>query len=581
MKQIETKRPLLWLGISLILLANVPLFSTQYRVNWDAFGEMWQYFRWMGSALREGYFPDFFPNILLGYPLGANIQAGVYNLFYSIIAFGFPDSVLSINIVYILTQLALFYLAFRVGQTYELGSLCNFYLGLALVASGYIIGHAEHFSYLATAVGLLACFLAMRLALSHKSKSAFTFAVIGVYHALTAGYPTNILFGAECLSLYWAYIFATDKNVRKELLLILCAVLVGGLLSLPALWHFWHQVSQSARGDGLDIGTAISGSLPRYGLLSFVFPLWKMWRSEPSIERFHLTFLGLPLTIIAIWSATVFGNHRRQILTWLGLAVFITILALGKNSPIPIRVWLAEHFFIFRVGRFPSGEHRGVALFLLALVSAFGLQWLQQRFSKISRALTTVIILDFLLVMYGLNYMRYSDTPPNYQGTVPRFKIQFNSDDQALLDAPRNCTPDGEKWPVTALKQQRDLAPAKFYWNGYVSLRDKAYERDRSRVFGMICGPSRLWFDEPQTPGQYHLLKYTPSYIQLIINDGDCQKPSKLIWADYNDGFWMLKINGEPARFETMPAKLRGFYARRGDMVEMVYTGPVSQLWRN
>jgi len=53
-----------------------------------------------------------------------------------------------------------------------------------------------------------------------------------------------------------------------------------------------------------------------------------------------------------------------------------------------------------------------------------------------------------------------------------------------------------------------------------------------------------------------------------------------LIWADYNDGLWRLKINGEIQPFESAPARLRGFQARPGDQVEMSYLGPLSGLWR-
>lgn len=355
---------------------------------------------------------------------------------------------------------------------------------------------------------------------------------------------------------------------------------MGAVLSLPALWHFLHQIQQSQRGEGLDIETALSGSLPRYSLLNFGFPIWRMWFSEPSMERFHLTFIGFPLVAIAIWQAVFSNKHRNQILVWLALVFLFTVLALGKNSPLPLRTWLTEHFFAYRIGRFPSGEHSGIALFILALISAFGLQQVREWFRDKDFLFTAIIVLDFLLVICGLNYMRYSDTPPQYQNTVPRFKILFNRDEQGLIDAPRNCVPDGEKWTVTALRQQRDLAPFKFYWNGYANLRDKAYEHDRNQVSNIVCGASRLWLAKEQSPCEYELIAYTPSYIAFTVRGGYTNTMTKLIWADYDDGFWKLKINGGIRNFEATPAKLRGFYAMPGDRVEMVYTGPLTRLWR-
>ena len=188
----------LWLvGILLIVLANVKLFTTKVTVTWDAFDEMWIYFRWFGSSLRQGYFPDFFPNIMSGYPIGSNIQAGTYNIFYLAFAYASPDSVLSINLVYVITQMVIFGLGYAIGKSYDLSSLSRIYLGLALTASGFVIGHASHFSYLATACGLLGCFWGLRMALLNRSPAAFFALFVSVYHMFTAGYPANILFGAQ------------------------------------------------------------------------------------------------------------------------------------------------------------------------------------------------------------------------------------------------------------------------------------------------------------------------------------------------------------------------------------------------
>jgi hypothetical protein len=78
----------------------------------------------------------------------------------------------------------------------------------------------------------------------------------------------------------------------------------------------------------------------------------------------------------------------------------------------------------------------------------------------------------------------------------------------------------------------------------------------------------------------YTLKRYTPGYISFVVAGPDGGEPLALIWADYNDGLWRLKINGEIQPFESAPARLRGFQARPGDQVEMSYLGPLSGLWR-
>lgn len=571
----------LWLvGILLILIANIQLFTTRKVVRWDAFDEMFTYFRWLGSALRQGYFPDYLPNIVSGYPIGSNIQAGVYNIFYLAIAFAFPDSVLSVNITYLITQMVIFGLGYAIGKSYQFDLLGRVYFGLALTASGFVIGHASHFSYLATACGLLGCFLGLRLSLAGRGPAAFALFFVSVYHMFTAGYPANILFGAQCLAAYWIYLFITVPPSRRALLLAAAGAIAGVLVSAPAILHFLNLLQLSPRGDGLDIDTVMSGSLPRYSMLNFFYPVWEMRYSEPTMERFHLLFISVPLIVYAVWNAVFAVRDRTRILVLLSIALLLLLLALGKNSPIPLRLWLAEHFFIYRTGRFPSGEHRGIALFLLALISAFGLQQLLAKWPQKKRHLFIIIMLDFLIVMAQLKPMRIGGMPDEYKGKVPLFQVQFDASTQSLLDRGRDCRPDGDNWAVTALLTQRDLAPALFYWNGYVGLRDRIYDLERDQSRDILCGPSRLWQAANHMPRDYKLVIYTPGYIKFTIS-GDSEKDvSEFIWADYNDGLWNLKINDQPSLLTYGPARTRAFMAASGDVIEMTYAGPISRFWR-
>ncbi len=185
-----------------------------------------------------------------------------------------------------------------------------------------------------------------------------------VYHIFTAGYPANILFGAQCLAVYWVYLFITVPSSRRALLIAAAGAISGVLVSAPAIFYFLNLLQLSPRGDGLNINTVLSGSLPGYSVLNFFYPVWEMRYSEATMQRFHLLFISTPLILYAVWNA-VTGRDRTRILVLLSIALLLFLLALGGNSPIPLREWLAENFFIYRTGRFPSGEHRGIALFFL------------------------------------------------------------------------------------------------------------------------------------------------------------------------------------------------------------------------
>jgi hypothetical protein len=571
----------LWaIGIALILITNLKLFTTYKVVRWDAFDEMFTYFRWIGSALREGYFPDFFPNIVSGYPIGSIIQSGTYNIFYLTFAFIFPDSVSSVNSVYLVTQMVVFSLGFAIGRSYQFSSLTSIYFGLALTASGFVVGHASHFSYLATAAGLLGCFLALRLAAAQRASASFLLTSIAVYHIFTAGYPTNAFFGAICLALYWIYLFASIPVARRALLAVGAGVFLGLLLSTPAILHFLNLVQLSDRGEGLSLEQAMHGSLPQQALLNYFYPIWEVGLLDPTMERFHLIFISAPLTILALYSGLYTGKERARIIILMSVAIFAVLLALGSNSPVPIRPWLAENFYVFRTGRWPSGEHRGIGLFALVLLSAIGLQRLQDKWPQKGTFVLVIIALDFYLVMTQLMPLRIAGMPDEYKGQLPRYEVQYGARNQHLIDAPRNCAPNGKSRGMTTSQVQRDLAPSGFYWEGYVGLVDLDYDLERHQYQNILCGPSRLWKAVNESPHPYGLITYTPGYIKLTVFGDIASGESRFVWSDYNDGFWRLKINGESATFLKGPAKTRAFSAAPGDTVEMVYAGPLSQLWR-
>lgn len=577
----------LWMsGICIVLIANRNLFTVNYVVPWDGFDWLWPYFRWYGSALREGYFPDFFPNILAGYPSGSNIQTGIYNPLYLLCAFIFPDSVLSINAIYIILQSTIYLLGYAISRAMKMSPITSVYLGLALTASGYVVGHASHIPFLSTFAGLLGCFLGIQLATTKSLFTSFVVTLISVFQILTSGYPQNIFFGAQCLALYWAYLFYSRVDLRKNLRTIIYAALSGVALSAPALIHFANLVLQSSRGAGLTPSAAMQNSLPTYALLNLGYPTWIMGFTEPTMERFHLLNSSIIFLVIAIIIAIVKKIHSKIILTLFILFILLTLLSLGGNGPLPIRQWLAEHISLYRMSRHPSGEHRGIALFLLALISCFGLQALLEktRYRFLNLLIILVIFIDFLLIMDKLDHLRYSKVNEKYRGHLGIYQIHFKSSDQYLIDAKRNCAPDGEDANSTALWVQRDkLIPNHFYWNGFEGLRDKIYDESRLENQDILCGPSRLWSASNREPKKYNLISYEPSRVKLTIpfEAQNAAIPERLIWADYNDGYWKLYINGKSHPLEMGPAKMRLFTALPGDKIEMVYMGPLSQLWRN
>jgi hypothetical protein len=138
--------------------------------------------------------------------------------------------------------------------------------------------------------------------------------------------------------------------------------------------------------------------------------------------------------------------------------VFFTLLAMGRYSPIPLREWLAEYFFVYRVGRAPAGQHRGFALFCLALASAAVFDRLWHHASpRVRTILVALVAADFAFVTSVNSHVRYGVLPDDLQGTVARFRISAM---QAYDSAFQYAQSRGLRYPMKSSVYRAMLAGA-------------------------------------------------------------------------------------------------------------------------
>jgi hypothetical protein len=377
---------------------------------------------------------------------------------------------------------------------------------------------------------------------------------------------------------------------RRRATLAACGmgVACGLLLATPALAHFLHQLERNDRGRGLTVAGALSGSLPPHGLVNLFNPLLSMRRVpqavDPTMDRFHLLAVSPWLVFVILLSRR--PRPRRVFWLCLLVAALFTLLALGRHSPVPLRSWLAQTFLVYRIGRFPSGQASGIALFSLALACGFAWTALERVAGWrvfVRRRLPYLVALDFTAVLVMNGGVRYMDLDASLRGTVPRFKLEYGPADRPLLNAPRGCPFD----PLPGFDQLR-AAPDHFTWGGYTNLISSNYMRGRENMRWALCGPSRLWQLETRNRQRYSLISYSPSEIRFRTQIPEPPAGRLLLWAEVDDGFWELSVQGQRATILRLEADLRGIDLRciapdpSGEVeIRMVYRGPLSRLWRH
>lgn len=273
-----------------------PLLLHRRGYIWGDAADSWLLaFRWYGASGRAGIFGDFFPFAFSGFSHGWDLEYGLYNPAYHLLALAFPDSVLSVKLCVFLTIIALFALSADVARGLGLSNIAMWYVGFASAASGFVLSHAQHLSYLASAVAMLAVLAAVVAAKQGHAKKSFWLAAVGVLHGGTAGYPPILIFGAQVLLgiCIWNLRRGAWRGLAARWLVT--GSVLGIALSLPALIHSWVGVSLTSRGGGLTVEQVMhpAGSLPLGSVVDLLWP----WRRDPqggvdpSMDRFHALFV--------------------------------------------------------------------------------------------------------------------------------------------------------------------------------------------------------------------------------------------------------------------------------------------------
>lgn len=579
------------LGLLMVLIANTRSFSTNSAVNWDARDEMFFYFRWMGSAARAGFFPDWIPNIVSGYPIGANPQAGLYNPLYWLFFLAFPDSVLSINLLYLFFQLAIFSSAFILFYCFRFNLVLCLIGALSVIANGFVTAHASHFSYLSTYWSWLLCFLGLAFAQRKHSGLAFMLLVIGSFHMATTGYPALWISGAQVFILVWLFLLIRHNlNLRQSVPVVIGGIL-GLVLAIPALWHFTNQLALWPRREGVGVEELLANALPKSAFWNFWWPYMDMGsvkgRVDFTMDRFHNSLflaIGFLIALLSLfWSSSWRKKSISLFIPFSILGFILAVLSSGDNWGFSLKRLMAENLFFHRVSRFPSGEFRGFALLALSLASLSFVAFITPRFTdRVKKALLAFAILDFFIIMAVTLGLRFMRLPEDMRGKQVLFQIVYELEHQFLIDAPRGC-PFDKRHEF----DQRLTPPNRFSWNGYTNLYPEAYSKDREFFRWALCGSSRLWNMKTKEPHPYDLIVYSPSEIIFNLNfQADDQKSLHLLWADVTDGFWQIEINGKNAAFAPQSqASMRSFFIQGTNsinryQVRMTYNGPLSRLWR-
>jgi hypothetical protein len=197
----------------------------------------------LGQALHHGFLPFWSKDIGTGFPLFAESQVGIFNLF-NLIFFWLFDPALAINLGYLTTFLIV------ISGTYLFCRSINFERKVSLLASflfgfcGIFVTHVPHFNFIQTAAFLPWIFFATQKIISTGKLMFGLLLSFTISQQFYSGYPQMVMISLVGSSLYLLWNFRATKSV-KLLLIYTAFVLLGITLASPQLLATWTLLKLS------------------------------------------------------------------------------------------------------------------------------------------------------------------------------------------------------------------------------------------------------------------------------------------------------------------------------------------------
>ena len=366
----------------------------------------------LAELLKEGQLGFWNPYIFMGFPLLAEPEVGpLYplNLFFALPIPHYYALTLFIVIHYSLAGVFTYLLA----RSLDISRAGSFISGLVFAFGGFLMAQLTNINILTGSIWLPLILCLFSRAIRRRSYTLAAGAGIVLALQILPSHPQIILYILIVLGLYYFYSLLTlpQAEVRPILTLScisLTAVAVGLGLAAVQLIPTYQLKELSALSESPGYGFVTAYSLPKFRLLSFLFPNFLGnpvigYKGEPFFEEHHGYVGILPLILAAL----AWGRRRDSRVRFFGLLAPLSIvLALGNETPL---YHLLARVPVFNYFRIPA-RWLLVLTFCLAILAGYGLDYLLEQREKrplVNRGVRLVMAgLLLTLTLPGLFFYR-------------------------------------------------------------------------------------------------------------------------------------------------------------------------------
>lgn len=386
----------------LLFLAGVAAFSfvasdlwTGHAVPpWDAHDFFAPSFIAAADSIRAGHLMLWNPWMVGGIPDFTEPQLGIFSPLTLAMGLVFGGSLLAFRIYFLVVWALSGIGVYLLGRRLRAPAWTSALLAFNWMFSGFLLGHAQHISWMYS-IGLLPVTIVV-LDQALESGSWRRFAAAGALWgcSLLGGYP-GIVFNNAFLLLGWTVgrtffpaqgaAWVARSTVKRALLAIAGLGLVGvvgcAVMSPNLAGMLIEAVGVTSRSGALPREAAVGNNpLGWWCFSGFASPFLaslppaKLWpRTDVSMANVYLGALTLTLALTALWS------RRRA--RWCLLAGAVALFLVSTGPETPLRGWLYDWVPFTRYFQHPA-MYNGPAMFLLVVLALLGARDLEAGTAK-------------------------------------------------------------------------------------------------------------------------------------------------------------------------------------------------------
>ena len=359
-------------------------------------------------TIHQGYFPQWNPYQMLGYPAHSDMQNGIFSPFFWLLnLFGVYD-ITSLNI-----ELVSYFIVAGIGA-YKLSSLfitsktAQLFVALCFSMSGFMVGTAQIMIFISGAAFLPHILFHYHLALARKELRHYLWTSVFIAIEITSSSPSFTIILAYILIGYTLYFLVIGekfqpKYLLRELITPFSILLLVILLIAPYITSFVDFYPYFNRKEKLPYSAYLLENPFRISeYLSFLLPYTTISNSgffsgtDLTMRNAYIGIIPFLLTIVGL-------RHWKKNLPLLLLCVVFFVLAAGATTPFYRLAYELPGFGLFR---HPSLFRAHLILCLCILAGCQFQNELKHQFKTLRIALAvlgTIALLSFFFI-YGANH---------------------------------------------------------------------------------------------------------------------------------------------------------------------------------